>query len=107
MVRNQFKCLHCSCDFVIEILGIETEIGWVCCPACGKSKPVDVEEGSHNKLPEFEERAIKARTDKELADIMTEMEQCYSIPSLMNKQYEEANQEIIKLYRHTSNRRSL
>lgn len=106
-MNNQFKCLNCSCDFVIEILRAETEIRWVCCPACGKSKVIDVEEGSHNKLPEFEERAIKARTDKELANIMTDMEKCYSIPSLMDKQYEEANQEVIKLYRHISNKRSL
>jgi hypothetical protein len=50
---------------------------------------------------------MQAKTDEELADIMNDMERCYDIPMLKDRQYNAINKEIIKLYKHIAGMRSL
>ena len=50
---------------------------------------------------------MHTKTDEELADIMNDMDRCYDIPMLKDRQDNAINKEIIKLYKHIAGMRSL
>lgn len=69
---------------------------------CVESKP----NGYYIKLEEIEGR-FETASQEELPRLMTEMEQRYSIPALNNDDFNQDNEEVMKLYRRISNARDL